>query len=192
MGDIRLTSNGFSPIALYARNGPVCATDLLSEVSAYFGGLSSRLDFGDRPYTADMADALKASVLIVDDEREHAQVMCEALERVGCRCEVTYSLEEARGKLSKKEFDVIVTDLMMDGRADGLEVLRESKGVYPPAAGGAGDGRARGYSDLQTRRCRRGRMTTSKSLWILITSGHRSVGLPRRLSWPSRTRCSRA
>ena len=33
-------------------------------------------------------DNKKASVLVVDDEREHAQVMCEALERQGHRCDV--------------------------------------------------------------------------------------------------------
>jgi two-component system response regulator HydG len=80
-----------------------------------------------------MADeSSKAVVLIVDDEREHAQVMSEALERVGHRCDVTYSLGEARSKLARKEYDVVVTDLMMEGRRDGLEVLRESKGITPP------------------------------------------------------------
>lgn len=80
-----------------------------------------------------MADeSPKAVVLIVDDEREHAQVMSEALERVGHKCDVTYSLNEARAKLSRKEYDVVVSDLMMDGRPDGLEVLREVKGITPP------------------------------------------------------------
>lgn len=79
-----------------------------------------------------MADAPKASVLIVDDEREHAQVMCEALDRLGHRCDVTYSLEEARARLAKKEYDVIVTDLMMDGKPDGLAVLNASKEFVPP------------------------------------------------------------
>ncbi|MFN4244427.1 MAG: sigma-54-dependent transcriptional regulator [Tepidisphaerales bacterium] len=82
-----------------------------------------------------MADGepVKASVLIVDDEREHAQVMCEALERVGHRCEVTYSLAEARSRLHRRDFDVVVTDLMMDGRPDGLEVLAETRKLPPPA-----------------------------------------------------------
>lgn len=81
-----------------------------------------------------MADGenVKASVLIVDDEREHAAVMSEALERLGHRCEVTHSLAEARGRLHRRDFDVIVTDLMMDGRPDGLEVLAESKNLTPP------------------------------------------------------------
>jgi DNA-binding NtrC family response regulator len=69
----------------------------------------------------------KASVLVVDDEREHAQVMCEALERQGHRCDVTYNLAEARSKLERKPYDVVVTDLVMDGKRDGLELLRLTK-----------------------------------------------------------------
>jgi two-component system response regulator HydG len=69
----------------------------------------------------------KANVLVIDDEREHAQVMCEALVRQGHRCDVTYSLAEARSKFERGSYDVIVTDLVMDGRRDGLEVLRLSR-----------------------------------------------------------------
>jgi two-component system response regulator HydG len=72
-------------------------------------------------------DIKKASVLVVDDEREHAQVMCEALVRQGHRCDVTYSLAEARSKLERKPYDVVVTDLVMEGKRDGLEVLRLTK-----------------------------------------------------------------
>ena len=74
----------------------------------------------------------KSSILIVDDEQEHAQVMCEALQRIGHKCDVTYNLAEAQGKLNRKNYDVIVTDLMMDGRKDGLEVLRRAKTMQPP------------------------------------------------------------
>jgi DNA-binding NtrC family response regulator len=81
-----------------------------------------------------MADQplFKSNILVVDDEREHAQVMCEALLRQGHKCDLTFSLAEAQAKLTKKKFDVIVTDLMMDGRRDGLEVLKQSKLLDPP------------------------------------------------------------
>ena len=78
------------------------------------------------------SDPIKANILVVDDEREHAQVMCEALARQGHQCDVTYNLPEAQAKLQKKKFDVIVTDMVMDGRRDGLEVLQLSKRVDPP------------------------------------------------------------
>ena len=72
-----------------------------------------------------------ADILVVDDEREHAQVMCEALDRQGHRCDVTYNLPEAKEKLEKKSYDVIVTDMVMDGRHDGLEILDLSKELEP-------------------------------------------------------------
>ena len=74
----------------------------------------------------------KATVLVVDDEEDHAQVMCEALTRQGHKCDVTYNLAEAKSKLDRKTYDVVVTDLMMDGRKDGLEVLAASKHQNPP------------------------------------------------------------
>ena len=79
-----------------------------------------------------MPDNTKSSILIIDDEQEHAQVMCEALQRIGHKCDVTYNLSEAQTRLNRKNYDVIVTDLMMDGRRDGLEVLRRAKTLNPP------------------------------------------------------------
>jgi two-component system response regulator HydG len=79
-----------------------------------------------------MSEHTKSSILIVDDEQEHAQVMCEALQRIGYKCDVTYNLAEAQSRLNRKNYDVIVTDLMMDGRKDGLEVLRRAKTMNPP------------------------------------------------------------
>src|SRR4051794_21489027 len=76
-------------------------------------------------------EPVKASILIVDDEREHAQVMCEALQRQGHKCDVTYSLSEARHKLERRRYDVVVTDLMMEGRKDGLDVLAAAKKQQP-------------------------------------------------------------
>jgi two-component system response regulator HydG len=80
-----------------------------------------------------MADSeiKKSQVLLIDDEKEHAQVMCEALLRQGHKCELAYNLPEALGRLERKPFDVVVTDLMMDGRRDGLEVLKRTRQLDP-------------------------------------------------------------
>lgn len=78
------------------------------------------------------ADIPKSNVLVVDDEEEHAQVMCEALERLGHHCDPTFNLESAKQKLGKKRYDVIVTDLVMDGRRDGLDLLALSRQQNPP------------------------------------------------------------
>ena len=73
----------------------------------------------------------RARLLIVDDEREHAQVMCEALSRLGHKCDPTYSLDEALSRLERKQYDVIVTDLVMEGRRDGLELLHRARQLQP-------------------------------------------------------------
>lgn len=86
---------------------------------------SSRASSGDNGTTP-------AGILIVDDERDHAQVMSESLDRVGHRCDVAYSLGDALGRLGKKNYDVIVTDLVMEDRRDGLEVLAEARQLNPP------------------------------------------------------------
>src|SRR5208283_4007586 len=74
----------------------------------------------------------KAQVLVVDDEQDHAQVMSEALSRQGHRCDIAYNLAEAQAKMAKKSYDIIVTDLVMEGRRDGLEVLRLARELQPP------------------------------------------------------------
>src|SRR5947209_10441925 len=78
------------------------------------------------------SDIKKSHILVVDDEKEHAQVMCEALTRQGHRCDVTYGLPEARSRLERRKYDVVVTDLVMDGKRDGLEVLNLAKQQHPP------------------------------------------------------------
>lgn len=74
----------------------------------------------------------QSQILVVDDEQEHAQVMCEALMRQGHRCDLAYNLAEARSKLERKHYDVVVTDLVMEGKRDGLEVLHTAQSLTPP------------------------------------------------------------
>ncbi len=74
-----------------------------------------------------------AQVLIVDDEADHADVMADALRKPGHICTVRHSLDEARVELEGGHFDVIVTDLMMHGRPDGMTILAEAKTRQPGA-----------------------------------------------------------
>lgn len=74
----------------------------------------------------------KSSILIVDDETDHAEVMSEALTRLGFRTDVAHNLAEARAALDRKRFDVIVTDLLMDGQRQGLELLDDAMGLDAP------------------------------------------------------------
>ena len=79
-----------------------------------------------------MADVKPARVLVVDDEQDHAEVMCEALTRLGHRCDVTYNVPEASKKLDRGKYDVVVTDLRMDGDRDGMELLEHTRQLTPP------------------------------------------------------------
>jgi DNA-binding NtrC family response regulator len=73
----------------------------------------------------------KSEILVVDDEKEHASVMCEALSRQGHHCDVAYNLAEAEARWQKHSYDVIVTDLMMEGQREGLEILKRTKSLHP-------------------------------------------------------------
>ncbi len=78
-----------------------------------------------------MPDSSKPYVLVVDDETEHAEVMSEVLSRLGFGTEIAHSLSEAQKKLGIRKYDVIVTDLAMDGKRDGLELLKQTRELDP-------------------------------------------------------------
>ena len=60
-------------------------------------------------------------------------VMCEAARNGrAIAATSTYNLSEAEARLAKKKYDVVVTDLLMDGRRDGLEVLHRALALAPP------------------------------------------------------------
>jgi two-component system response regulator HydG len=71
-------------------------------------------------------------VLVVDDEKTHAEAVAEALERVGYECTVVSSGNAAARKLEQDEFDVILTDLKM-ADLDGLAILRKARSEQPDA-----------------------------------------------------------
>jgi len=86
----------------------------------------------DTPDTSDAPD-MTAQILVVDDEEDHAAVMAEALRRLGHVCTMVYDLEGARDELKHGNFDLVVTDLVMQGQEDGLEVLGVARATQPNA-----------------------------------------------------------
>ncbi|MDO5114288.1 MAG: sigma-54 dependent transcriptional regulator, partial [Planctomycetia bacterium] len=72
-------------------------------------------------------------ILIVDNERPHAEIVSMALARVGYETEIAVSGEEAVERLGREYFDVIFTDLIMDG-IDGFGVLQSARENLPDAA----------------------------------------------------------
>ena len=74
-----------------------------------------------------------AQILVVDDEVDHAEVMAEALRRMGHVCTIVHGLKDAEEELKHGQFDLIVTDLVMEGQEDGLKVLAEARRLQPQA-----------------------------------------------------------
>ncbi|GAC1469729.1 MAG: sigma-54 dependent transcriptional regulator [Isosphaeraceae bacterium] len=71
-------------------------------------------------------------VLVVDDDEPHAQAVAESLERVGYDCVIATNGQDALRMIEEQTFDIIVTDLIMDG-IGGLEVLAKAKRELPDA-----------------------------------------------------------
>ncbi len=78
------------------------------------------------------SNSIPIRVLIVDDDEAHAQAVAESLERIGADCLVAGSGRRGASLIESEEFDVVVTDLLMDD-IDGLEILRKAKEELPDA-----------------------------------------------------------
>ena len=73
---------------------------------------------------------LPALVLVVDDEPIARKNLAHVLGRQGCQVTQAADGRQALTELAKSEFDLVVTDLMMEG-VDGLEVLKRTKELWP-------------------------------------------------------------
>jgi len=72
-------------------------------------------------------------VLIVDDNVDLAENLCEILEAEGCTCALAEDGEAALACLEDEAFDVVITDLKMEGMS-GLDLLREVGERWPQTA----------------------------------------------------------
>ncbi|HDZ69078.1 MAG TPA: response regulator, partial [Phycisphaerales bacterium] len=66
-------------------------------------------------------------ILVVDDERAHADGIAEALEKLCAKAIAVYSGKDALEIVRSEKVDVVVTDLKLGGDIDGLGVLEEVK-----------------------------------------------------------------
>jgi two-component system response regulator HydG len=71
-------------------------------------------------------------LLIIDDDRLHAETVAEGLERVGYECAIATSGSAGARLIEAQEFDVILTDLRMPDM-DGLAILRKARQELPDA-----------------------------------------------------------
>ncbi|UCG46814.1 MAG: sigma-54-dependent Fis family transcriptional regulator, partial [Phycisphaerales bacterium] len=73
-------------------------------------------------------ESIKTSViLVVDDERDHADGIAEALEKLGANTITVYNGKDALEILREKDLDVVVTDLRLEDDIDGLQILQQAR-----------------------------------------------------------------
>jgi len=72
------------------------------------------------------------NILIIDDDRADLEALSEVLTSKVYYISTSQSGKEALKILQQKEFDVVLTDLIMPD-VDGMEILRTAKGIDPAA-----------------------------------------------------------
>jgi DNA-binding NtrC family response regulator len=82
-----------------------------------------------------MATTTLGRVLVVDDEVELMSALCETLAEQGYETAGETSPRAGLKALSEKEFDLLLSDLMMPGGMDGIQLLRQALEVDPNLVG---------------------------------------------------------
>ena len=70
-------------------------------------------------------------ILVVDDERDHADGIAEALEKSGAKPITVYNGKDALEIVRSQTVDIVVTDLKLGGDIDGLAILEEVRKQNP-------------------------------------------------------------
>jgi DNA-binding NtrC family response regulator len=70
-------------------------------------------------------------ILIVEDEDKMRELLRKSLEQDGHDVDAAARLTEARGRIAKAAYDLVITDLKLERDLAGLELLREIKEARP-------------------------------------------------------------
>lgn len=84
----------------------------------------------EEPQTSEQIEEKPIEVLIVDNDEAHADVVAESLERIDCVATVATSGPVGAERIAERDFDVIITDLVME-EVDGFGVLARAKQDQP-------------------------------------------------------------
>ncbi|MGD8786235.1 MAG: sigma-54 dependent transcriptional regulator [Phycisphaerales bacterium] len=66
-------------------------------------------------------------ILVIDDERDHADGIAEALEKLCLKAIAVYTGKDALEMVRSQHIDIVVTDLKLEDDIDGLDILEEAK-----------------------------------------------------------------
>ena len=72
-----------------------------------------------------------AVILIVDDEKDHADVLVEALRDHCAKATAVYTAEDALDAVAHQDFDLIITDLNLGCDTNGIDILTQAKRKDP-------------------------------------------------------------
>jgi DNA-binding NtrC family response regulator len=72
----------------------------------------------------------KASILVVDDEKDICMALNILLTKEGYAVKEAYNGEQALERIKQETFDIVMTDIKME-KMDGFEVLKESQKISP-------------------------------------------------------------
>jgi two-component system phosphate regulon response regulator OmpR len=75
-----------------------------------------------------MAAAKQGRVLVVDDDPDIRELLKNALDEHGYGIDAAADAAEARRRLTREEYDLVVTDLLLGAEGDGLFVARYARG----------------------------------------------------------------
>jgi two-component system NtrC family sensor kinase len=70
-------------------------------------------------------------VLIVEDERDVAELAGDLLAELGCSSAVTESIDGAMTALTRERFDVVLSDILMPGGKTGLDLAHHLRSAHP-------------------------------------------------------------
>ncbi len=73
---------------------------------------------------------MKRKILVIDDDRGHAETLAEVIEKEGHECALAFNGTEGSSAVDRDNFDIIITDLVMNDLS-GLEILRKAKEKSP-------------------------------------------------------------
>jgi len=71
------------------------------------------------------------NILVVDDDRASCEVLREIFTAQGWRVETTQSPDEALRLAQREKFDLVVSDIRLEAKLTGLDLLKELRGQAP-------------------------------------------------------------
>lgn len=84
----------------------------------------------DTEQDSEKNSTIPVRILLVDNDKDHAQAMHESLERIGLDCTYATSGPEGSTLLDENTYEIVVTDLMMND-IDGMAILKKAKDNQP-------------------------------------------------------------